>query len=308
MANLFNFENENSAFQQFLQFNKSEKEQQHNAESESYVGLTAALPMAGQLIAKGKAIFSKGQEVVSKTEELANKVESGVQKGEEILKDTATKLKGAATDAVQEGKTMVGEALNKVQSTAAEALGKVDTTASEALGRTTSMLNTNPLSKFGQNMSRKMAQNEFERDPESDIADLRENQDLITRARSIFRTGSEVGENVAKEGTALTARAGDMAGEAVSRAAGLASETAGEAVAKASSMAGEVASKAASAASEAGAIVGEAATSIGAVAAEAVPVVGELVGLGLGIFDIVSSYEHAPQITASARPIFAAGV
>ena len=204
---------------------------------------------------------------------------------------------------------MAGEALNKVQSTAAETLSKVDTTASEALGRTTSMFqNTNPLSKFGQNMSRKMAQNEFERDPESDLADLRENQDLITRARSIFRTGSEVGENVAKEGTALTARAGDMAGEAASRVAGLASETAGEVAAKASSMAGEVASKAASVAGEAGAIAGEAATSIGAVAAEAVPVVGELVGLGLGIFDIVSSYEHAPQITASARPIFAAGL
>jgi hypothetical protein len=179
-----------------------------------------------------------------------------------------------------------------------------------------------------------MIQSEFERDPESDLADLRGNQDLITTARSIFRSGSEVGENVAQEGasavgktlTNVTSTAselvgetgvkvGALAGETVNKVAGIADEAvgkvgeiAGETVAKAGEIAGETASKAASIASEAGSIAAEAATSVGAVASTAIPIVGELIGLGLGIMDIVTSYQHAPQILATARPEFAAGL
>ena len=124
------------------------------------------------------------------------------------------------------------------------------------------------------------------------------------------------GENVVKEGQNVLAKTGQTlekgAGEAenILKSSGSAIENTvksgiGSTLEEGANIAKTAVSAGKEIAGEAVSAVGE---TLGAVASEAIPVVGDLVALGMGIYDLVHSFHDKPVIYQEAKPVFNAGL
>jgi hypothetical protein len=113
---------------------------------------------------------------------------------------------------------------------------------------------------------------------------------LVKTGESLEKTGNEVMD--AAKGTASNIT--KSATSAVSETVEEGSNAAKAAVQGAKAVGEEVASTVAETA--------------GSVVAEAVPVIGDLVGIGMTIYDLVHSFADAPKIYSEARPVMAAGL
>lgn len=292
MANLLSYLDENQAFQSLKQFQEQEKEAYKEKTQQGITGFVETLPLVAHLLYKGKELYQKGTELGSKIEETVSKVQEGAQKigsaveqGVSKIESSVGKLKGVGEEALEKGQSMIGETAAKAESLVGNAVDRISTSGSSML------------SKAGSNMSQKMMQNEFERDPESEDLSMIENRDLFTKVKSIFR-GGETGTQETTQGLAEAGE--DIGREALSVGKSALSEGA--------EAAGSVATKAVGAASEAASAAVEAGTTIGSVVSEAIPIVGELAGIGVGIYDIVHSFADKPHIFNIARPVFSAGI
>lgn len=299
MANLLSYLDENQAFQSLKQFQEEQKEAYKERTQQGITGFVESLPIAAHLLYKGKELYEQGSKLASKAEEAVTKVQEGAQKigsavqeGASKIESSVGKLKGVGEEALDKGQSILGE-------TAAKAESLVSQTADRIGASGSSMLN-----KAGNNMSQKMFQNEFERDPESEDVSMTENRDLFTKVKNIFRDG----ETGTQETTQGLAEAGEGLGRDVLSAGKEALSVGKSALSEGAEAAENIASKAVGAASEAASAAVEAGTTIGAVASEAIPVVGELAAIGFGIYDLIHSFADKPHIYNVARPVFAAGI
>jgi hypothetical protein len=179
-------------------------------------------------------------------------------------------------------------------------------------------------------MSKKVFENEFNRDPESELSAEHLQPNVIEKVSSFIRQGYK--EPIAQGSDALKSLATKSSGvleklqtggenalksatkgveELGARATGLVSETGEKAASFASEIAGKasnIASKGASIATEAVAGATEAVEGIGSVVADTVPVVGELAALGVGLYDIIKNFGEKPHVYSVAKPTFASGL
>jgi hypothetical protein len=297
MANLLSYLDENQAFQNLKQFQEEQKEAYKERTQQGITGFVESLPIAAHLLYKGKELYQQGSKLASKAEEAVTKVQEGAQKigsavqeGASKIESSVGKLKGVGEEALDKGQSLIGETAAKAESLVGQTADRITTSGSSML------------SKAGNNMSQKMFQNEFERDPESEDVSMTENRDLFTKVKNIFRGG----ETGTPEAPGLAEAEG--LGKDVLSAGKEALSVGKNALSEGVEAAGNIATKAVGAASEAASAAVEAGTTIGAVASEAIPVVGELAAIGFGIYDLIHSFADKPHIYNVARPVYAAGI
>jgi hypothetical protein len=295
MANFLSYLDENQAFQSLKQFQEQEKEDYKQQKEQGILGFVETSPLAAHLLYKGKELYQQGAKLVEKTQEAVGKVEEGAQKIGKAVQQGASKIESAVSDVKSAGEEAVTKGQVLVEGTAEKAQSLVGETAERISSRGSTML-----SKAGNNMSRKMLQNEFERDPESENVSMEENRGLFTKVRSIFRSG----ETGAKDLSQGVDEASQMGRTALAEGAQLGKS----ALSEGAEIGSNVASKVATAGGEIASAGAEAGATIGAVASEAIPVVGELAGLAFGLYDIIHSFADKPHIYNVARPVFSAGI
>jgi hypothetical protein len=134
-----------------------------------------------------------------------------------------------------------------------------------------------------------------------------------TELKSIFQG---TGEGALKEGQNVLAKTGQTiekgvneAGDALKASGSAIENTVKSGIGSTLDEGANIAKTAVSAGKEiAGEAVSTVAETVGAVASEAIPVVGDLVALGMGIYDLVHSFHDKPIIYQEARPVFNAGL
>jgi hypothetical protein len=287
----YNYLQENDAFQQI----KDSAEQQRDAIEDikqRYIesGEMTLLP-AFDLLSKGIGGVSK---VVQTVSDISDKVSGAIEK----VSGAVEKVSGTP----QTVETSVNENLNNIS------------------GR----------------LSDRLRSNAFDTDPEESLASNEMNVSSFERVQQLFRGGnladqaegvvSGLGQQaegavsgLAQQAEGLVSGLGSRVSGAVSGlaeqaegvASGLASRTMGAVEEGVSQLGeksvGEIASKVGSTVAEGvGEGIGEA---VGALASEAIPVVGELVAVGLGIYDLFKGIsQKVPQIQAEAVPSFISGL
>jgi len=82
MTDFYNFVNENEAFQNLTSFTQQAKEvyaqEKEQKGAEQLMGLIGGVPLAGDLLSKGKQIYNTGKEIVDTGSDFLEKVKGGV--------------------------------------------------------------------------------------------------------------------------------------------------------------------------------------------------------------------------------------
>lgn len=278
MSNLYDYLNENSQFQSFLENKKSIQETVSDAKGQALASLGENLPLALEV---GTRIYEAVKTAKS----------AGTAISEAIGSDATSALKNVASSAVENvvGK-VTGDVAGDVAGSVATKLSALPASTSEATAVT---------SNLGESLAGRMASRAFEQDPEDIGSFVGNNQSLVESAQAIFRGG-----NVTDVAT--------VAGNMGSKVANVASDVGEQVASKAASVAGEASSVAETAGATAGEAAGEAAgIGLGAVASTAASIlgpVGLIASVGLSIFDIVESFEKTTTIPREAKPVFVSGL
>jgi hypothetical protein len=271
MSNLYDYLNENSQFQSFLQNKKSYEENIADA--------------------KGTALASLGENLP-----LAVEVGSRVVEGIKALQ-SATAGESSVGDLVSKAASVVGENIaSKVGSVVGEnlasklpSLPSLSATSSEASAMT---------SNLGDSLAGRLAARAFEQDPEDIGSFIGNNQSLVESAQAIFRGGAQAGEGaIASVGENLA-----------TKVSGIASDIGEQVATKAASVAGEAAATGEAVGAAAGEAVGAGLGAVASTAASVLGPVGIVAGLGLSIYDIVEAFEKPTFIAKAAKPVFVAGL
>jgi phage-related protein len=248
---VLNYDNAVSAFNNLGAF-QAEKQQQLQDLVEQYKqGAEQVFLPALDLFRRGREAYNK---VTNAGEDVASKAEGGV---ESAVEGATSAAEGAVEGAVEGVQSAVSGAVEGVQSALSSTLGEF----------------SSGIRSIGNQLSKRMQTNAFERDPESEISSGEDNMGVFDRIQSVFRGGVQEGESL---GTVAKSAVSEGAEAATSAAEGVASSVA---------------------------------EGIGSFVADAIPVVGELSMLGLGIYDFVKSETiKTPVVQAMATPILEKGV
>jgi len=201
MSDLYDYLNENSQFQTFLQNKKSYEETISDA--------------------KGTALASLGENLP-----LAVEVGTRVYEGVKALQSVATG-ESSVGDLVSKATSLVGEnVMSKLPS-----LPSLSATTSEASAMT---------SNLGDSLATRMATRAFEQDPEDVGSFVGNNQSLVESAQAIFRPAAQSGEEaIASVGENLATKVSGIASDIGEQVAGKVASVAGEATGEAGAVAGE---------------------------------------------------------------------
>jgi hypothetical protein len=134
-----------------------------------------------------------------------------------------------------------------------------------------------------------------------------------TELKSIFQG---TGEGALKEGQNVLAKTGQTiekgvneAGDALKASGSAIENTVKSGIGSTLEEGANIAKTAVSAGKEiAGEAVSTVAETVGAVASEAIPVIGDVVALGMGIYDLVHSFHDKPVVYQEARPVLSMGL
>lgn len=273
MSDLYDYLNENSQFQTFLQNKKSYEETISDAKGTALASLGENLPLAVEV---GTRVYEGVKALQS------------VATGESSVGDLVSKATSLVGENIASKVGSVGSVVGENVMSKLPSLPSLSATTSEASAMT---------SNLGDSLATRMATRAFEQDPEDVGSFVGNNQSLVESAQAIFRGGQAGEEAIASVGENLATKVSGIASDIGEQVAGKVASVAGEAV-TAGETAGAVAGEAV------GAGLGAVASTVGSVLGP----VGIVAGLGLSIYDIIEAFEKPTFIPKEAKPVFVAGL
>lgn len=124
MSRYLDYLNENSQFQNFLQYGQQEKEDYEDRKAQGLESLAILAPGIANVLERGKDVYTKGVNLYNKGKEALDKIEEGGKKVVKVVEDTTAKL----GEKVEEGKGILDDAINGVKGLSKKALEIKDLT------------------------------------------------------------------------------------------------------------------------------------------------------------------------------------